>query len=127
MERSLFLSPVHGAPLSVPHHPWNHDVLLIAFVPASTTALLFKRPYEYQGFPTLRIGGAFGSSRTGGKTQGTQYGCQSLDASCMGGQVVDDGDGDGEVEGGVWVWEDEAIRDDGSVTDMVACDSDQIL
>lgn len=68
------------------HNPGHHDVLLVAFIPASPAIPLLEGPDIYQRLP-FRI-------------QMVQYSLGGFDATLWGGQVVDDGDGDGEIEGG---------------------------
>lgn len=108
------------------HDPWHHHVLLVAFVPASTTVLLLKSPHIYQGSPTHahadvgRVASFFGA-----RSQRLQDRSNSSYTPGRGGQMVDHCDRDGKIKRGVRMWQRKIVGNDCNLRAMLRGDLDQ--
>lgn len=87
--------------LRLVHDPRHHDILGVAFIPASSTVLLLQCPDIDQ--------------RTSSRSQCFEYGVHSLDAAFGSRKVMHNSDTDGEVEPARLMRQVEYVSDDGSV------------
>lgn len=73
-----------------PHDPWNHDVLLVSFVPSSATRFLFESPHINQSFTAFVL--------VAGRFQCLEDLSYSPNSPCSGREMMDHSNGYGKVK-----------------------------